>query len=64
MANITHVGDINSPLCQLQLKLKLLRAWGTLQAPVNPGESADLLLFLWTTGVINDQHDIDAVGLQ
>ena len=48
-AKITFVGSINTPMWQLEIR----------PSPCDSGSS-----FLWATGVVNDQHDIDAVGLQ
>lgn len=57
---------VSMVLC-INLSLKLLRAWGALQALVTPHErltTSPVVLCLGTTGVVNDQHDIDAIGLQ
>lgn len=48
-AKITFVGSINTPVCRLEIR----------PSPRDSGAS-----FLWATGVVNDQHNIDAVGLQ
>ena len=47
-AKITFVGSINTPVCQLEIR----------PSPRDSGSS------LWATGVVNDQHDVNAVGLQ
>lgn len=48
-AKITFVGSINTPVCQSEIR----------PSPRDSGAS-----FLWATGVVNDQHNIDAIGLQ
>lgn len=66
MAEISHVGKYEQSSASTELKLKLAEGLGCTPGSCHPAVShhQSLSFFLRTTGVVNDQHDIDAIGLQ
>lgn len=65
MAHVTWVGESKQSF--VLAETEAAEGLGCTSGSCHPTRAAHhqvLVLLLWTTGVINDQHDIDAIGLQ